>query len=140
MAIRRRHEGDPGVRFYAVPRAELWRRVTRARAVLCPVDIEESHGLVAAEARATGTPVVAIRPGALGEVVDHEVTGFLVQPGDIGQAVAAAVRSVTRSTAAVPAACRRASRPCDVPGRPRGALPSLRRGPSPWNVAALIDE
>jgi UDP-glucose:tetrahydrobiopterin glucosyltransferase len=93
-AIRRRHEGDPGVRFHdAVPRAELWRRFATAGAVLCPVDTEESYGLVAAEAQAAGTPVVAFARGALGEVVDDGVTGHLVEPGNIGQAVAA-VRSV----------------------------------------------
>ena len=93
-AIRRRHDGDPGVRFHdAVPRAELWRRFATARAVLCPVDTEESYGLVAAEAQAAGTPVVAFARGALREVVDDGVTGYLVAPGDIGQAVAA-VRSV----------------------------------------------
>jgi glycosyltransferase involved in cell wall biosynthesis len=93
-AIRRRHEGDPGVRFHdAVPRAELWRRFATARAVLCPVDTEESYGLVAAEAQAAGTPVVAFARGALGEVVDDGVTGYLVEPGNIGQAVAA-IRSV----------------------------------------------
>jgi glycosyltransferase involved in cell wall biosynthesis len=89
-AIRRRHEADPGVRFHdAVPRAELWRRFATARAVLCPVDAEESYGLVAAEAQAAGTPVVAFARGALGEVVDDGVTGYLVEPGDIGRAVAA---------------------------------------------------
>jgi glycosyltransferase involved in cell wall biosynthesis len=93
-AIRRSHEGDPRVRFHdAVPRAELWDRFAAARAVLCPVDTEESYGLVAAEAQAAGTPVVAFARGALHEVVEDALTGYLVEPGNIGRAVAA-VRSV----------------------------------------------
>jgi len=89
-AIRRRHERDPGVAFHdAVPRADLWRRFAAARAVLCPSDVDESYGLVAAEAQAAGTPVVAYARGGLGEVIDDAVTGFLVEPGDVGQAVTA---------------------------------------------------
>jgi glycosyltransferase involved in cell wall biosynthesis len=93
-AIHRRHRSDPTVRFHdAVPRATLWRRFATARAVLCPVDTEESYGLVAAEAQAAGTPVVAFARGALLEVVDDKVTGYLVEPGDVAGA-AAGVRSV----------------------------------------------
>jgi glycosyltransferase involved in cell wall biosynthesis len=38
----------------------------------------EPFGLVAIESMATGTPVIARRAGALPEVVDHGLTGFLV--------------------------------------------------------------
>jgi glycosyltransferase involved in cell wall biosynthesis len=38
----------------------------------------EPFGLVAIESMATGTPVIARRAGALPEIVDHGVTGFLV--------------------------------------------------------------
>ena len=92
--LRRRHEGDPRVGFHeALPRAELWQRLASARAVLCPSDWDEPYGLVAAEAQAAGTPVVAFARGGLTEVIDDGVTGFLVEPGDMGGAVAA-VRSV----------------------------------------------
>jgi len=92
--IRRRHDGDPGVTFHdAVPRADLWVRFAGARAVLCPSEVDESYGLVAAEAQAAGTPVVAFARGALGEVIEDGVTGFLVEPGDVEQA-AVAVESV----------------------------------------------
>jgi glycosyltransferase involved in cell wall biosynthesis len=93
-AIRRRYAGDPDVGFHdAVPRPELWRRFAAARAVLCPSDTDESYGLVAAEAQAAGTPVVAFARGALKEVIDDGVTGFLVDPGNVEEA-AAAVRSI----------------------------------------------
>jgi glycosyltransferase involved in cell wall biosynthesis len=48
---------------------------------------EETSSLVAMEAAASGTPVVAFRKGALVEVVREGATGFLVK--DAAQAVGA---------------------------------------------------
>ena len=45
--------------------------------------------MVAAEAQACGTPVVAFRRGALGEVIVDGVTGFLVAPDDVRAATEA---------------------------------------------------
>jgi glycosyltransferase involved in cell wall biosynthesis len=45
--------------------------------------------MVAAEAQACGTPVVAFRRGALDEVILDGVTGFLVAPDDLAAAAAA---------------------------------------------------
>ncbi len=42
----------------------------------------ETFGRVAAEAFATGTPVVAANIGAVAELVDHGRTGLLFRPGD----------------------------------------------------------
>ncbi len=42
----------------------------------------EALGMVAVEAMAVGTPVVASRVGGLQETVVHEVSGLLVEPGD----------------------------------------------------------
>jgi glycosyltransferase involved in cell wall biosynthesis len=42
----------------------------------------EPFGLVAIESMATGTPVIARRAGALPEIVDHGLTGFLVDDVD----------------------------------------------------------
>ena len=58
--------------------------------------------MVPAEAQACGTPVVAFRRGALGEVIADGVTGFLVAPDDL-QAAAEAVGTA-------PALSRRACR------------------------------
>jgi len=92
--LRRRHEGDPRVTFHEpLPRAKLWQRLASARAVLCPSDWDEAFGLVAAEAQAAGTPVVAFARGGLTEVIDDAVTGFLVEPRNVTAAIAA-VRSV----------------------------------------------
>lgn len=64
----------------------------RAMALLFPIDWPEPFGLVAIEAMANGTPVIACRRGAAPEVVDHGVTGFVVDGVD--QAVAAIPRSI----------------------------------------------
>src|SRR5262249_57866637 len=49
-----------------------------ARALLFPIDWEEPFGLVMIEAMACGTPVVAFRRGAVDEVIEQGVTGFIV--------------------------------------------------------------
>ena len=81
----------PGVTVHeAVPRTSLWAVMARAAVVLFPARWDEPFGMAAAEAQACGTPVVAFRRGALGEVIADGVTGFLVPPDDI-QAAAHAV-------------------------------------------------
>src|SRR5690606_24895159 len=50
-----------------------------ARALLFPIDWPEPFGLVMIEAMACGTPVIAWRCGSVPEVVEHGVTGLIVQ-------------------------------------------------------------
>jgi glycosyltransferase involved in cell wall biosynthesis len=84
--------GSPGVTIHpGVPRADVWAAMARAAVVICPVLWDEPFGMVAAEAQACGTPVVAFRRGGLAETITDGVTGFLVAPGDI-QAAADRVR------------------------------------------------
>lgn len=49
-----------------------------AVALLFPIDWPEPFGLVQIEAMAVGTPVIAFPHGSVPEVIDHEVTGFIV--------------------------------------------------------------
>jgi glycosyltransferase involved in cell wall biosynthesis len=49
-----------------------------ATAVLFPIDWPEPFGLVMIEAMACGTPVIAFRHGSVPEVIEHGVTGFVV--------------------------------------------------------------
>jgi UDP-glucose:tetrahydrobiopterin glucosyltransferase len=80
----------PGVTVHpGVPRASLWSAMARAAVVLYPVAWDEPFGMAAAEAQACGTPVVAFRRGALGEVIADGRTGFLVPPGDLRAAAGA---------------------------------------------------
>lgn len=53
-----------------------------AAVVLVPSLCPETFGLVAVEALASGTPVIASAIGALPEVLADGVSGFLVTPGD----------------------------------------------------------
>jgi glycosyltransferase involved in cell wall biosynthesis len=61
-----------------------------AHALLFPIDWPEPFGLVLIEAMACGTPVIAFNRGAVPEVVEEGVTGFIVED-EIG-AVAAVNR------------------------------------------------
>jgi len=74
--------------------------LSRARCLLFPVQWEEPFGMVMIEAMACGTPVVALRAGAVPEVVQHGVTGLICDSPD---ELPAALREVT---ALNPAACR----------------------------------
>jgi glycosyltransferase involved in cell wall biosynthesis len=61
-----------------------------AIALLFPIDWPEPFGLVMIEALACGVPVIAFRGGSVPEVVEHGVTGFVVD--SIGEAIEATRR------------------------------------------------
>jgi glycosyltransferase involved in cell wall biosynthesis len=56
--------------------------LSNAYALLFPIDWVEPFGLVMIEAMACGTPVVAFRRGSVPEVIDDDVTGFVVESID----------------------------------------------------------
>jgi glycosyltransferase involved in cell wall biosynthesis len=80
--------------------------LAEAECLLVPSLVEETSSLVAREAAATGTPVIAFARGALPETVEHEVTGYLVETVE---AMAAAIPSARRIR---PEACRDKARRC----------------------------
>lgn len=62
-----------------------------ALAMVFPIDWPEPFGLVMIEAMACGTPTIAWQCGSVPEVIDHGVTGFIVQ--DMDQAMTAVRRA-----------------------------------------------
>jgi glycosyltransferase involved in cell wall biosynthesis len=94
-----RLQSVPSARFISAPSAELKRRLLReSQALLITSLAEETSSLVAMEAAASATPVVAFRKGAHAEVVRDGVTGFLVE--DVSQAVLAlqSISSISSET------------------------------------------
>jgi glycosyltransferase involved in cell wall biosynthesis len=89
--------------------------MSHALAVLCPARWEEPFGMVAAEAQACGTPVVAYRRGGLQEVIVDGFTGFLVPPDDVCAAADALIRSPSETSN--PQAARRSRTACCAASR-----------------------
>lgn len=75
--------------------------LAKARCLLFPIRWEEPFGMVMIEAMACGTPVVALRGGAVPEVVADGVTGIICDDPDQLPAAVDAAGSLD------PAACRR---------------------------------
>jgi glycosyltransferase involved in cell wall biosynthesis len=67
-----------------------------ATALLFPIDWPEPFGLVMIEALACGVPVVAFRGGSVPEVIDHGVTGFIVDSLEEAVAATANVHRLNR--------------------------------------------
>ncbi len=79
------------------------RLLAACRCLLVPSLAPETSSLVAMEALASGTPVIAFPAGALGEIVEHKRTGFLVSD-------ATEMAEAMRLAATIdPAACRAAA-------------------------------
>lgn len=65
--------------------------LAQAKCLIIPSTVAETSSLVAMEALACGTPVIAFRSGALPEIVRHGLTGFIV---DSVEEMSAALRQV----------------------------------------------
>jgi glycosyltransferase involved in cell wall biosynthesis len=74
----------------------------QARALLFPINWPEPFGLVMIEAMACGTPIVAFGHGSVPEIIEHGVSGFVVEN------VAEAIAAVRNIDAIDRANCRRA--------------------------------
>lgn len=71
-----------------------------ASVVVVPSAFPETFGYVVAEAMLDARPVVATRIGAVGELVQHERTGLLVEPNDANAFAHAVSRALTDPAAA----------------------------------------
>ena len=67
-----------------------------AAALLFPIDWPEPFGLVMIEAMACGTPVIAFRDGSVPEVVEHGVSGFIVDSEEEAVEAVKRVRDLDR--------------------------------------------
>ena len=76
-----------------VPEADLAPLYAAADVCVVP-SLEEGFGMTAVEALACGTPVVGTRVGAIPEIVDEDVHGYVVDPGDPGGLADAIDRAV----------------------------------------------
>ena len=81
---------------------ERLRALGSAKGLLHLIGFDEPFGLSVIEAMACGTPVIAYRRGSMPELIEHGVTGFLVDSFD------EAVQAIGRLGEIDRAACRRA--------------------------------
>ena len=58
------------------------RTLGEARALLHLINFDEPFGLSVVEAMACGTPVIAFKRGSMPELIEHGVTGYLVDTLD----------------------------------------------------------
>jgi glycosyltransferase involved in cell wall biosynthesis len=68
-----------------------------ATALLFPIDWPEPFGLAMIEAMASGTPVIAFGRGSVPEIVEHAVTGFIVDNVDEAVAAVPLVKALDRA-------------------------------------------
>jgi glycosyltransferase involved in cell wall biosynthesis len=68
-----------------------------AHALLFPIDWPEPFGLVMIESMACGCPVIAMRRGSVPEVMDHGVSGFIVDSEDEAVEALARVPALDRT-------------------------------------------
>jgi glycosyltransferase involved in cell wall biosynthesis len=89
---------DPGVEFIGeIGDNEKGAFLGDAMALLFPIDWPEPFGLVMIEAMASGTPVIAIGRGSVPEIVEHGVTGFIVDDPEAAAAMVPRIKRLDRT-------------------------------------------
>ncbi len=127
---------DKDVTIFGIADATAKRRLlSRATCMLFPIQWEEPFGLVVIEAMACGTPVVAMRRGAVPELIVHDQTGIIVED------IADLPDGITRARKLDPAACRKhveASFTVEVMAQGYEAVyqQALALSPEPWMTVA----
>ena len=91
----------------SLARDRLRHVMARSAVTVCAVRWEEPFGMVAAEAQMAGCPVAGYRRGALPEVVQEGVSGFLAAPDDVAGLADAIRRCLTLDGAKVRASAMR---------------------------------
>jgi glycosyltransferase involved in cell wall biosynthesis len=88
---------DPLIEFVGeIGDADKAEFLGNAYALLFPIDWPEPFGLVMIEAMACGTPVVAYRRGSVPEVIEHGLTGLVVENEDEAVTAVRRVRMLDR--------------------------------------------
>jgi glycosyltransferase involved in cell wall biosynthesis len=96
------HLGRDGVEYVGpVDDGAKIHLLTNAAAMLVPIEWEEPFGIVFAESLACGTPVISCPRGALPEIVENGVHGYLIEGIDDGVRAVEQVAGISRE------ACRR---------------------------------
>src|SRR3977135_1651766 len=82
--------------FFLGKQDQVYKFLSCADLFLLPSQLE-SFGLAALEAMACEVPVIATNVGGVPEVIEHNVDGFLVEPGDVAAAGKYAIELLSRS-------------------------------------------
>jgi glycosyltransferase involved in cell wall biosynthesis len=108
-----------------IPRDRVAEALAETDLLVIPSRVHETYSLAAREALRAGVPVIATRLGALPEVIEHGISGFLVPPDDAN----ALSQSLSQALARLPElqAGARASRPAPTLDEHVTALESLYR-------------
>src|ERR1700676_332926 len=82
--------------FFLGKQDQVYKFLSCADLFLLPSQLE-SFGLAALEAMACEVPVIATNVGGVPEVIEHNVDGFLVEPGDVKAAANYAIDLLSRA-------------------------------------------
>jgi glycosyltransferase involved in cell wall biosynthesis len=85
-SVRQRFGACPWVTFKGfVPRTDVAAAMARSDVFCMPSLWSETYGIVTAQALQVGTPVIGSNIGGTAELVRHEETGLLIEPGNFAE-------------------------------------------------------